>query len=38
MNDIEDQYERPRVWCRDCGQPWEYHLPDCPVLNKGEEE
>lgn len=26
--------EHLRVWCRQCGEPVKYHLPDCPVLNE----
>ena len=33
-----DDYDRPRIWCRQCGEPMKCHLPDCPVKNQEEEE
>jgi hypothetical protein len=32
-----DDYDHPRVWCRQCGEPMRCHLPDCPVINKEEQ-
>jgi hypothetical protein len=32
-----DDYDHPRIWCGECGEPMKCHMPDCPVLNKEEE-
>jgi hypothetical protein len=32
-----DDYDNPRIWCRECGEPCKYHMPDCPVINNLED-